>query len=299
MLVDVPTASGRKPAGDPDEVVILERPGRGRREPPVWLALPKSARRGAEPLGAVDGFLRGAAELARLVADRAAAFGRPVIAPLFTHRHHPRYQRAVSTSRPDLALLALLDSLATEEGLATRKFALFGYSGGAQFAHRFAWLYPHRVSRLSVAAAGWYTFPDNAPFPYGLGASNKPRPDFGASCRANLRDFLGLPIDVIVGGRDDVVDENTRSGPAIDGQQGVDRLTRAQRWTAALRASAADEDVTARVALHVLDGCRHDFRECISRGRLDAIVLPQSSDGQARLSAASRNHFPQSEVDHV
>ncbi len=272
-LVD--TRSG----ADLDEVAIFERLGQGRLEPPAWVAMPAAVAAGAEPLIAVHGILRRAEEQARLFAACAAALGRPVVAPLFSAETFPRYQRAVHRDRADLALLGLLDALAAELGLATRRFALFGFSGGAQFAHRFAWLYPHRVTHLSLAAAGWYTFPDDAPFPYGLGPAAKRRLDFGRHCRANLRDFLALPIDVFVGAADNAVDENTRSGPAIDSQQGRNRLSRAERWTMALRLRALSLDIAPRITLRILDGCGHDFRQCVELGGLDGLVLPPPNEG--------------------
>jgi pimeloyl-ACP methyl ester carboxylesterase len=276
MAVGAPSSLAQDRRGDPGDVVIVKRPGRGRREPPAWLALPERMAPGAMPLVAVHGIHRAAEDQARLFAACAARLGRPVIAPLFSAERFPRYQRAVERCRADLALLGLLDALAAE-GLATRRFSLFGYSGGAQFAHRFAWLYPHRVSRLTVAAAGWYTFPDDAPFPYGLGSPTRSRLDVGPNCRANLVDFLSLPIDVVVGGLDQVVDENTRSGPAIDAQQGADRVTRARRWSEALRESARTLGLEPTTSLHVLEGCGHDFRQCIEHGGLDRIVLPQAA----------------------
>lgn len=276
MLVGAPTSLAPDRPTDPGDVVIVERPGRGRREPPAWLALPPRMAPGAVPLVAIHGIHRAAEDQARLFAERAARLGRPVIAPLFSAKRFPRYQQAVERCRADLALLGLLDALAAE-GLATRRFSLFGYSGGAQFAHRFAWLYPHRVTRLCVAAAGWYTFPDEAPFPYGLGSPTRRRLDVGPYCRANLADLLSLPIDVVVGALDHVVDENTRSGPTIDAQQGPDRVTRARRWSEALRASARGLGLEPAVSLHVLDGCGHDFRQCVEQGELTRIVLPEAA----------------------
>ena len=55
-------------------------------------------------------------------------------------------------------------------GAAAGPFYLFGFSGGAQFAHRYVLAHPDRVAAAGIGAAGWYTFPDSAtPYPYGLG----------------------------------------------------------------------------------------------------------------------------------
>lgn len=42
----------------------------------------------------------------------------------------------------------------------TANIFLYGFSGGAQFAHRFAMLYPEKVKGLSVATPGLVTLPD-------------------------------------------------------------------------------------------------------------------------------------------
>ncbi len=274
---------------------LVRRPGCGRREPAAWLALPPEPVPGAVPLVAVHGILRAAEDQARAFAERAARRGRPVVAPLFDETCFPGYQRAVGRDRADLALLGLLDALAHEGVCEPGRIELFGYSGGGQFAHRFAWLYPHRVDRLTVAAAGWYTFPDTAPFPYGLGAGSGKR-DFARHFTANLRDVLALPITVAVGADDDVVDENTRRGPAIDAQQGRTRLHRAQRWRQAMEDRARAFGLEPRVALHVLAGCGHDFRQCVALGGLDRLVVPLADDGEGMAGAAAR--FPPEPTPH-
>ena len=252
---------------------LVRRSGCGRREPAAWLALPTEPVPGAVPLVAVHGIRRGARDQALAFAERAARLGRPVVAPLFDAASFPRYQRAVGSDRADLALLGLLDAVGQEGVCDPARIELFGYSGGGQFAHRFAWLYPHRVDRLTVAAAGWYTFPDATPFPYGVGAAAEER-TFSRHLAANLRDFLALPITVAVGDADDVVDDNTRRGPAIDAQQGRTRLQRAHRWSAALEERASTLGLEPQVARHVLPGCGHDFRQCVAVGGLDRLVLP-------------------------
>ncbi|SEA98962.1 hypothetical protein [Rubrimonas cliftonensis] len=227
-----------------------------------WLALPDRPRPGARPLIAVHGIGRAARLKAETFAARAAAQGRAVIAPLYDEAFWNGYQRAVAPRRADLALLELLKDLRAEGVVDAAGFDLFGYSGGAQFAHRFALLYPHLVGRLSLGAAGWWTFPDAAPYPYGLGGDG-----WGARMAAGLPRFLGLDIVVTIGAQDCEPDDATRRGEAIDAQQGVDRLTRARAWVAALREAAAARALAPpRIRLAVLPDAGHDFADCAAAG---------------------------------
>jgi pimeloyl-ACP methyl ester carboxylesterase len=62
------------------------------------------------------------------------------------------------TLRSDLALLSMLDEIGrTWPGIETNKVFLMGFSGGAQFAHRFMYLYPERLYAVSVGAPGSVT----------------------------------------------------------------------------------------------------------------------------------------------
>jgi pimeloyl-ACP methyl ester carboxylesterase len=253
---------------------LLHVPAKGRGALACWLALPPKISTEAPPLVAIHGIQRDDKDQARLLAARAAAEGRPVIAPLFDARNWPRYQQVVRNKRADLAMLALMADLRLAGVWRTRTFDLSGYSGGAQFAHRFAMLYPNLVAQLTVASAGWYTFPDLAVFPYGLAARPGRADDWGPRFAAGLDQFLRLPIQVCVGAEDNIPDPNTRSAPEIDKQQGRDRVTRAARWAATLRQAASARAITPRVALAVLPGCGHNFRACIQRGRLDRLILP-------------------------
>ncbi len=144
------------------------RPRPGSADLDCWLALPRRISDDRPPLVAVHGLRRDARQQAELFAEQANALGRPVIAPLFDVDRWPRYQQAIRRGRADLALLALMARLRREGIWRTPQFDLFGFSGGAQFAHRFAMLHPETVSRLTTASAGWYTFPDTTRFPHGL-----------------------------------------------------------------------------------------------------------------------------------
>ncbi len=261
---------------------IVYRPEAGADELPCWLALPARMASDTPPIVAVHGIRRNARQQAELLAERASASGRAVIAPLFDRGRWPRYQQAVRRGRADLALIALMEALRRQGIWRTQRFELSGFSGGAQFAHRFAMLHPHLVARLTVASAGWYTFPDAAPFPYGL--SVRPgRPDpWSAVGENNIKRFLAIPIQVCVGADDTLRDHSTRTGPAIDAQQGEHRLVRAIRWTRALKASARLRDMTPRATFVALSACGHDFRQCVLRGDLDRIIVPDGDQQTER-----------------
>lgn len=251
----------------PSAFAIRLHEGRGAMTPPCVLGLPATMRPGAAPLVAIHGISRGAREIVEAFADRAADEGRPVIAPLFSEQDWMGYQRLVAPRRADLALLNLLDDLRLAGIVGGGRVDLFGYSGGAQCAHRFAMLHPQRVRRLSACAAGWWTYPDAAAFPYGLGGAAD---GWGARMAAALPEFLNLDIAVSVGGDDDKPDPAMRSAATLDAQQGADRATRARGWVEALRAAAAVRGLAApRISFTTLPGAGHDFADCARAGLVD------------------------------
>ena len=249
-----------------------------------WIYQPVARDPGAAPLIAVHGIRRGAREQAELLAAQAEASGTTVIAPLFDLDRWPQYQKAVVRGRADKALLRLCDELRAEGIIQGHRFAICGFSGGAQFAHRFAMLHPKLVERLIVSSAGWYTFPDKATFPYGMTPpQNRRAVDDMAR---NLEAFLQIPITITIGSRDNRRDANTRSGEAIDAQQGPVRFERAHRWADALKKRARQLGIAAKIETIVLDRCRHSFRRCVLRGGLASIILPSPTPHEQRQMRA-------------
>ena len=249
---------------------LRRRIGRGALALDCLIATPAEPRPGARPLVAVHGISRAADEQIEAFGHRAAAQGRTVVAPLFDAERWSGYQRVLAPRRADRALLALLAELEAERAIEPGPVDLAGYSGGAQFAHRFAMLYPHRLSRLSVCAAGWWTTPDAAaPFPYGLGGAK------GELLAASVERFLALDIAVSVGALDDQPDAATRSTPDLDAAQGRDRVARARAWTEALRDEALRRGLPPpRLSFTLLPSCGHDFRACAQAGLVDLTLAP-------------------------
>jgi pimeloyl-ACP methyl ester carboxylesterase len=249
-----------------------------------WIYRPLHQDVGATPLVAVHGIRRRGREQVELLADRARSQGRVVIAPIFDAERWPRYQQAVIGGRADKALLRLWNELQAEGLINNNRFILTGFSGGAQFAHRFAMLHTEKIERLIVASAGWYSFPGDAEFPYGL--STPAGRQATEALRKNLPAFLAIPITVTVGERDDRLDPNTRSGDDIDRQQGRTRFERAVNWTRALSRLADRMNVDALIKTVTLPRCGHSFRRCVRVGGLDRLILPGPSvaDRERQLS---------------
>jgi len=239
----------------------------GEDHPPYWLAgaLDDPA---APVLVSIHGISRNACEHALAFHEPARRQGITVIAPLFAADRFPDYQRLGRRgARADLALLAVLADAEARLGRAIDRVHLFGFSGGAQFAHRFALAWPHLVERLSLAAAGWYTMPiDELRFPYGLAPCRR-LPDL----RFRLVPLLRRPIRVFVGEHDRIDDPATRHDPRVDAHQGRHRLERARRWCEALLAAGRARGLHPDVRLEILPHAGHDFAECADPARGDLI----------------------------
>lgn len=102
--------------------------------------------------------------------DAFEAFGRwnncVILAPLFPigvmgdgNRNGFKYMQEGAV-RYDHILLAMVEEVAQAYGLRFDRFALFGYSGGGHFTHRFLMLQPQKLWAASIGAPGSVTLLD-------------------------------------------------------------------------------------------------------------------------------------------
>lgn len=241
----------------------------------------------SRPLVVLHGISRNARALVRHFRAEAEHSGRLIVLPHFTTAHWPHFQRPGHPARADQALVELLNRLAIRFPDCAGRVDLVGHSGGAQLAHRTAMLYPQRVARLSLVAAGWYCLPDmSMPYPYGLGESDTR----GAALwirrkQACLAAYLGLEIRVYMGTRDTLRDPALRVSPALDERQGRNRHDRARSYVEAVRAAAFSHGKVADIALIELPGCGHDFEQAITEAGL-ARMVTETPDMTLALAAA-------------
>ena len=188
-----------------------------------FLYIPKQGASNAKIFVTVHGISRNAKQHAREFSVFAEKYGVVLIAPFFPEDEFPDYQRlGRKGKRADIALNAIVAEVAQLTGADASKFYLFGYSGGAQFAHRYMMAYPHRIAKVVLGAAGWYTFPDRLlKFPQGTMAShNLPL------IRFNPEQFLQIPVCVLIGERDNHRDRELNQSSRIDRLQGSTRIER-------------------------------------------------------------------------
>lgn len=251
-------------------VVFQSFPGSPARD--YFVYVPHRAEAGAPVVALVHGITRNAAEHIFRFSREAERAGAILIAPLFAKEAYGQYQQVTdhhSGIRADVALLDILDAVADETGASAERVYLFGFSGGAQFAHRFMMLHPDRVAAVAIAAAGWYTTPDTSlAYPYGIGSH--PCPD----ARFYPDRFLSVPRHVFVGDQDIARDEALRTSRTLDQLQGETRLARARHWFAAMqRESQKRGAVPPRSSLTILAGAGHSFTEAAERHDLAEAVF--------------------------
>ena len=228
-----------------------------------YLYVPSAGGAGAPLFMVVHGISRNAQAQAYAFPELCEKFGVVMAVPVFgvDARDYQRLGRSGRGPRADAALDAVVEEVAMKTGCRASSFHLFGFSGGAQFAHRYTMAHPERVASAAVAAAGWYTFPDSAtPYPYGLGPGDEP-----SSVRFDPEKFLRVPIVVFVGAAD-TGSRNVRRNPAVDRQQGVTRLERAQRWAAAMKRAAESRGLEPLVTCELVPGVGHSFRQFMQEG---------------------------------
>lgn len=170
--------------------------------------------------------------------------------------------------RFDDLLLAMIGEAAERLGLRqVPPLYLHGFSGGAQFAHRFFYLHPAKLKAVSIAAPGRITELDDS-IDWWHGTANV---DSLFGTRVHTADLATVPVHVVVGGND--------ATPAVD------RTVLAARLAGSLRANGIDTrfDIVDGVA-HRLGGlvpATEDFFQSVMN---KAPRQEGAGDERARLS---------------
>jgi poly(3-hydroxybutyrate) depolymerase len=252
------------------------------------LYVPHSLPADAPILVAVHGISLNSREYARAFAPLAEERGVIVVAPRFespAFRDYQRLGRSHLGERADLALDRLVDRVRQRTGTCGERIHLFGQSGGAQFAQRYAFAHPERVASVVVASAGWYAFPDlKRSYPYGI--RRNPRLP---GVRFRLDRLLPVPMLVVVGDGDTRRNGDAlRRSPRLDRQQGTTRLERAVRFVDEMKAAAREHGVVPAQELLILASSDHSFAHGMGQGGLAELACNFLFDRENSSASAQR-----------
>lgn len=237
----------------------------------AWCYRPAVLSSPALTLISVHGISRNSRE--HLVAWKPYAdqHGFQLVAPDFPARSFRGYQQldyGRGGETPDALIAELVERLPELAGFERGPACLSGFSGGAQFAHRFLLTQPGAVQAAVLTAPGWWTLPTaGLPFPHGCGPGQK-----RACPPLDPEHWLRQPLLVAVGANDTARDPNLRQDPFTDSRQGVHRLARAEAWVREVRSLAVSGKQAAGVRLEVLPGAGHDFMECMGAGLGESTI---------------------------
>ena len=217
----------------------------------------------------IHGANRNADAHARLLSAYAETYGAVLLVPHFSAARYGDYQRLGRIGRgkrADLALHRIIAEAAALFGTPVDRFHLFGFSAGAQFAHRYAMAYPHRVASVIIANAGRFTLPDpKRRFPRGIRSTPKL-----PGLRFDRDAFLRVPMKVLVGAHDagDEVVTLPRRRTDADRERSAIRAERARQWVAAMQEAGREQGVEPVVTCEELPDRIRSFRSSVLRAGL-------------------------------
>ncbi len=243
--------------------VILQRTLQTDVHQKYYLYIPQRGGNNAKIFITVHGISRNVSEHAQKFADYAEEFGVVLIAPYFPSDRFPDYQRlGRKGKRADKVLNEIVSEVARLTSARADKLYLFGYSGGAQFVHRYMLAHPHRVAKIVLGAPGWYTLPNPMlTFPIGIQQSQSlPHVQF------DPEQFLHIPACVLVGEKDNQRDHELNKKAEIDRLQGKTRIERGQRWIETMKHHARAQGLSTTYAFHLLPDTPHSFSMSMQRG---------------------------------
>ena len=134
--------------------------------------------------------------------------------------------------------------------LQTSTYSIFGFSAGSQFAHRYLLFSDDiQVDRVVLGSAGWYTFLNNEPYPYGM--RNMPIE------RERYEWYLSREVLFILGAKDNDPNHESLNNSKGAKQQGSNRFERGQNYFKNLVIFSEENEIAFRWRYKVIDDLDH------------------------------------------
>ncbi|MDB9909602.1 hypothetical protein OAD45_04290 [Gammaproteobacteria bacterium] len=186
-----------------------------------------------------------------------------LIAPEFSKEFYNEYAYLMKTTKTGRTLKDTSRDLESSLGdifnffsskfkISTKKFRLYGHSGGSQFVHRYLLLSDEtRVDKVAMANAGFYTF-INPAIKYPFGIKNMDVSD------ERLQWFLSLKGGVFLGGEDNNPKHSSLPSMRKAKKQGDHRLERGANFFNHLVELGVKKNMPFRWRYQVVPGVSHD-----------------------------------------
>ena len=184
-----------------------------------------------------------------------------LVAPHFTRSNYSNFG-TLQIARPSGKILKnqsnnLKNSLSlfftyfkNKYNLQTSTYSIFGFSAGSQFAHRYLLFSDDiQVDRVVLGSAGWYTFLNNEPYPYGM--RNMPIE------RERYEWYLSREVLFILGAKDNDPNHESLNNSKGAKQQGSNRFERGQNYFKNLVIFSEENEIAFRWRYKVIDDLDH------------------------------------------
>ena len=185
-----------------------------------------------------------------------------LIAPHFSSTSYPNYallEMATSSGKiltdqsKNLtnSISAFFTFFKSKYSLDSNKYRIFGFSGGSQFVHRYL-MYgvDTNVERAVMGSAGWYTFLNNEPFPYGT--------KFMSIDRNRYEWLLSIEMLFLLGEEDNDPNHSSLNTTIGAKKQGLNRYERGVNYFNSMVSFGEKFDMPFRWRYKSVSGLDHD-----------------------------------------
>ena len=148
--------------------------------------------------------------------------------------------------------------------LSTDTYLMFGFSGGSQFTHRYLMYGQDKaVEKAAIGSAGWYTFINNEPFPYGI--KNMPLEP------GRIEWLMSTEVLFLLGDKDNDPNHSSLNSSKGARKQGNNRLSRGWNYFDNLIKIGNRFQIPFRWRYELIEGVDHDTK-LMSRAAMPFIL---------------------------
>ena len=228
----------------------------------LWYSLPKEINKDTKVLFVIHGASRDVKRYYRAAYKEAKDKNVILVVPHFK-KEDLRYYYTLGMSTNDGEIISndnkhLTSSISSfykyfqsKYQLYQKSYLIYGFSGGSQFVHRYM-MYgdDQAIEKAAIGSAGWYTFINSEPFPYGI--KNKPID------KDRMARFMSREVLFLLGEEDNSPNHSSLNSSKGAMNQGNNRLERGIRYFQNLTKVSEKLELSFRWRYKLVKGLDHD-----------------------------------------